>query len=1202
MAAVRHATHPVYSAAVRVVPFAAFFLSGASSLVFQTIWSRLLHHVFGSSSVAISSVVSAFMAGLALGAYVFGRFADRLKRPLIVYAWAEVVVGICGLAVPLLVDSQGWLAGVNAWLRSELGPESAGFMIARFLCILPILIVPTTLMGGTLPLLARHFVSRDDDARQASQRLGQLYAVNTLGALCGVFLAGFVLMPNVGVAMTNRVAVGTNFALAALIFLGRRYMTRPVPTGAASQVTEPVRPSATPANPYPRRVRLTAAIAFGLSGATALTYEVVWSRALVNTLGASVYAFALILMTFLAGIASGSAGASGLLSSHARGQRVLALAAGMLLPVAAAAMTTRTGLVTPVVVTLLGGAAILVTHLRQRERGRREQALQAFAAASDDERIPNVAETASAAVLLWPLAVALGQLSFVRSRLSGMTASAVCLVCLLLFAIVRLRSRPVLLLAAVQGFIALATFSSVLWAEELSLAFASAVAPLYDDLANHVSTVMALMCATAALCVFPSACGMGAMFPLTLRLWSDGGRTVSRDVGIVYTGNTVGSIVGAWLPGFLLMPAIGMQGTLHAGIALNLLLGAAVLISRPRAGGVRASVGTYAAAILAPLAAVALSWAGLPGSGPLSWNISKMTLGAFRISLARDVVDRESWGGPELVYYRDGVSTTVTVERWGRHLSLKNNGKVDASNGDDMPTQVMVGALPLLLHSRGPQDLDVAVIGFGSGATVGATLQFPVRSVDVVELEAGVVEASRFFADVNHLRYGHERFPYVDMPRLRVHGDDGRNFLAAAPESFDVIVSEPSNPWLTGVSDLFTREHFEVSKQKLTPGGVYCQWVQLYELSPENVKVIYRTFAHHFAHVLVFSAEDLSSDTILVGSDAPLPLDLARLTRTLRIPSVKAELERAYVHSAHDVFARILFASRDEVMRYAQVERRRAEDGTLRVVASSNNTKPCIEPDCVRTPALLNSDDNAHIEFAAPRDLIGFERYKGYLRSMYARDWPYGRFVERLVTSGGQEADAESLAAQALSLLGNGRSREARRALALAATRQQAAVSGVDADGGGRLGQVSAILALLDDPGPPGPVPNLADALSHPELPSGLRFAVRDADRALSAGHWSEAVSSLRNLPRRLREQLGPCILVPYAYAAHRSDLHNETIEVIEEALRSHPQTGRVHPELYCLLARAHDQLDHFDKAVRSAGVCVGTRHARPLSLRATPP
>jgi spermidine synthase len=714
------------------------------------------------------------------------------------------------------------------------------------------------------------------------------------------------------------------------------------------------------------------------------------------------------------------------------------------------------------------------------------------------------------------------------------------------------------LLIALQVFIGLATLASAAFADELSLTFASMVAPLYRELPDHVGTVQTFMFVTAALCVLPAALGMGAVFPATLRVWTAGGDQIAKDVGLVYAGNTGGSIVGAWLPGFVLMPAVGMQNTLYIGILWN--LASAVLLSLMAATSAapdsRERKGLTLTATGVPWLMALVLFAALRPSQLLGWNISKMTLGAFRISLARDVLDEEAWGAPDLVYYHDGLSTTVTVERWGRHYSLKNNGKVDASNGDDMPTQIMVAALPLLMHARPARELDVAIVGFGSGVTVGAALRFPIRSLEVVELERSTVEASRFFADVNHLDYVLPHFPYVREARLQVIDDDGRNYLAASPRRYDVIVSEPSNPWLTGVSDLFTRDHFQIAKRKLRSDGVYCQWAQLYELSPENVKILYRTFAENFRYVVVFSAEDLSSDTVLIGSDAPLPLDLARIGRTFGQPGVAQELERAYIHSPEDVLARVLLASRSEVLRFTH-------------------------------GAPINSDDNARIELAAPRDLIGFERYKGYLETMYAASWPYGR-VHGLLQGFGQGRDASQRYARlSLALLAHGRKAELPQLLADA-----------------RAAGPSAELTLAEDvyrflaphPVEPrlsierDPTPRRGDARAR----AALSETFARVQSEISSSRYADALSQLERLPTRLRRSAGGEWALIEGYLRYKSGDPDGAIDVLEELVRSEEGFALDHPELHFFLARAHDSLLHFDKAVRNMRVYVAARAYPP--------
>ena len=343
---------------MRSAAFLAFFLSGASSLIFQSIWGRMMAHVFGAGSVAISTVVTLFMAGLGLGAWIAGRYADRIQHPVITYGIVEGLVGVFALLVPTLVDPQGWLMGVNRWLYASFEVGSVGMAIARFFCVAPIILVPTTLMGTSLPLLSRHFVRRAESQNDVGSWVGALYSVNTFGAVAGVLFGGFVIMPIAGVSMTNYVAAGINFALCAGIFLLRGWLLGedwkkgdpigflPGSADAASPKADaddavppperkaeakdsgddewehaPESPIAIPPAPIARKA---AFLAFALSGLSSLCYEVVWSRALAMTIGSSFQSFNLILATFLVGIGGGSAVASGVIA----GKRLLGAVGG----------------------------------------------------------------------------------------------------------------------------------------------------------------------------------------------------------------------------------------------------------------------------------------------------------------------------------------------------------------------------------------------------------------------------------------------------------------------------------------------------------------------------------------------------------------------------------------------------------------------------------------------------------------------------------------------------------------------------------------------------------------------------------------------------------------------------------------------------------------------------------------------------------
>ena len=1221
---------------MRRVAFLAFFLSGASSLIFQSIWTRLLHHVFGATSVAMSTVVTAFMAGLGLGAFLAGRHAHKIKNPLRAYALVELGVGIYALALPYIVDSEGFLAGINAWLRASLGAESFGFMAARFAVVFPFLLIPTTLMGSSLPLLARHFVRESDDPDAVGVWVGALYSVNTIGAVFGVAMSVFALMPSIGLMATSLTAAGMNFGLAALIFIVQRGGWDRAPRdedvessaegGSTSTPDNAEEAPEPPLREIPAYAKKIAMVSFAVSGAAALCYEVVWSRALAMTNGSSVYGFGIILTTFLVGIGGGSAIASGLVGgARRRVTSALWLAFALLLFTATnfgafsdsawvedaltlGPLSIPGGALSWALVALLTATPLLVVHLVAR----RYEAEGKLGSGS----------TFGSLALLIPTLVAISSAMRLKGPAYGrypqiVLAVVICVV-LLAIALMTLRRLAVLQLAVVQALIGLATLVNMIYQDDVNCALGAMVADL-EYLPDHIGTVRFFNLLTSSLCTLPSTLGMGAMFPLTLRLYTRGGEHVADDVGRVYASNTLGSIVGAWVPGFVLMPRYGMQAALFVGMVLNFGMALVLLIAaaadpdsgadgeddqeeREERDGQQDQKGsepkTESAApdsdrppspestiesvliyLMAPIlpALIALLYAGLfADRAPafvhrlgLRWDASRMTLGVFRPSVAAHACEQVDNTHVELVYYRDGWSTTVTVERyWGTHLAMKNNGKVDASNGEDMPTQINMAAYPLLMHENGPEGLDVAIIGFGSGVSVGAALQYPVRSVDVIELERAIPEAARWFAPVSHLDFNREEFPFVEMDRLRVINDDGRNYLAATEREYDVILSEPSNPWITGVSDLFTEEHFRISKQRLREGGIYCQWVQLYELSPENIKIIYRTFASQFEHVMALSADDFSPDTILLGSDSPLPLDLARVSRAFETPGVRDDLERATLHRPHDFFARILLADREEMLQYTQLEHRRDSEGSeWEAHPESSNARECEAPLCRREPVPTNTDDNMRIEFAAPRDLIGYERYKDYLPDhLYSLDWPYGDVRERMIGVGEGDEAARNYAELSLAMMASGR-RAAAADLMAESARNGSVREGVEA---ARV--IGYLLSPEDEPhiriGRPSPDRELS-ALQVRQVTEGY-----DAVRAaVDARDWSRALDVMEDIPSQLRQRSGPSMRLLHAYLLYKTSRehprYDEVITLLEELSGTHPRWFQTRPEIQYFLAKS---------------------------------
>ena len=298
---------------------ALFFLSGACSLVYQLIWARMLVGVFGVGTLAVSTVLAAFMAGLALGSLWFGRIVDRRGKSLELYAFLELAIGVAALVLPFVFD---FLEGVYTSIFSFTGGGTS-FALARFVLTFAALLVPTTLMGATLPVMSRFAVGR---VAEAGSGVGRLYAVNTFGAATGCLLTAFVLLPGMGMWGAIYVAALGN----ALVGFGALYLSRVTKGQAAPAEGTPEQGKEPRQDGLPRWTGPAVLVGIGVSGFTALGYEVVWTRLLTilnrttTTQGLSV-----ILTAFLIGIAAG--GALGARVSRRIRDGVLALGATQLL-------------------------------------------------------------------------------------------------------------------------------------------------------------------------------------------------------------------------------------------------------------------------------------------------------------------------------------------------------------------------------------------------------------------------------------------------------------------------------------------------------------------------------------------------------------------------------------------------------------------------------------------------------------------------------------------------------------------------------------------------------------------------------------------------------------------------------------------------------------------------------------------------------
>jgi len=836
-----------------------FFLSGAAGLIYQVVWTRMLSQIFGHTTYAIATVLSAFMAGLAIGSYWFGKIADRGKNDFLLYGLLEAGVGVYGFLVPwFFAGAQKVYAPIFSL------NDSHPFLFNLFLFFLSfvLLVFPTLLMGATMPVLSRFFVR---SFAQFGRRVGDLYATNTLGAVIGCAVGGFYLIPVVGMRSTVYVAAGVNMLIAIVILVVDR-LRDPEPVvvetvAETNAVTADNAPAPVQGSTYLDWVLLGS---FALSGFASLVYENAWTRSLTMVIGSSIYSFSTMLVTFLIGLA-------------------------------------------------LGG------FIYARVLGDKEARLSSFGL-----------------IELWV----------------GLSALAT---------IPLFERLPLIFVRLLQGF------------------------------GDTFTVFIYLQVFLSALVMFIPTVLLGMTFPLVARLFTQSLYRVGSGVGSSYAANTVGAVLGAFAGGFILIPNFGVQNAILCGVVLNLVVGCWLIVSDARLSLLpRYALGFVVLVLAAILPFKVTRWdPNVVTSGVTIYNDRYE-------ALPSDTLRIEEMKRDDVLFYREGLTTTVSVHKilGSDYLYFKSNGKIDGSYGDAL-SQLMTSYIAMMLH---PKAQTALTIGLGSGMSAHALATFKsIKSIEVIEIEPAMIEASKFFdrqwVTVDHLPAGvslpaddsnsrvwydaaekrlyykgvmndaertelmnrsedmdyrgvidrlyrnarHSRhWSVLEDKRVRVIPTDGRNYILATPENYDVITAEPSNPWIAGIANLYTREFYQVVRSKIKEDGIFAQWFHNYSMSPDDFRMVFRTFAEAFPYVSLWSMKE--SDFLLVGSKKEQKFDY---------PAVKAifdnnEMLRSDLQylGLSDVYA---------VQGFYRMNR----DGFL---AFSKGAR-------------INTDDGAQLEFSAPKNL-----------------------------------------------------------------------------------------------------------------------------------------------------------------------------------------------------------------------------------------
>jgi len=726
-----------------------FFFSGASALIYQVIWVRMFGLVFGVTVFAVSTVLTSFMAGLAFGSLYFGRFVDKHKNPLKVFALLQLGIGVFALSFPLLLQG---LIRVYIYINQCFPTTFYLKSLIRFALSFLLLFIPTSLIGGTLPVLSKFFVRR---LKELGWNMGRLYSINNLGAAIGCFGAGFLLLEALGVKETLYLAAIINIFIAGIVLIMRRYL--PEEEKRSHNQVENTNETAGKTDDsklerYPRYITRLVLWIFAIEGFCTMAYEVIWTRILVGLIyEKSIYLFTVIVVAFIFGLSLGSI----IIAKFIDYKKNLLLLLG-------------------IIEIIMGISAMLILPL-------------------------------------------FGSLPQILNKI-------------------------------------LPAHNVSFWA--------------YSGREYFIFFLLMLLPTTL----------MGTTFPLVSKIYTVSLKEIGRRIGNIGCLDTVGSIFGSFVAGFILIPFTGILKAAVLTAILNLLLGALLIFSHP---------------FMKPRNKVAIGMILILFLGASIFIMpSNEFLKRWQTKRQRDV----------LLFYKEGADSTVAVPLDVTGVKKINiNGSVTAyTDYADLRVHKMLAYLPLFLH-RNPRN--ALVIGLGMGVTAQCLVRRSMKEIDVVEISPVVVEAAKFFSKENK--------KVLEEDTVSIIIEDGRNHLLITEKKYDIISSNAVHVRHSG--NIYTQNFYQLCKERLSQKGVMCQWLPTNWLSEAECKMLIKSFMEVFPNTSLWLL--IEGQAILIGTPDKLQIDFKSFTERLEEEKAREDLKEIDLEDPFHFLSRFV-ATQESLAQY----------------------------------------------------------------------------------------------------------------------------------------------------------------------------------------------------------------------------------------------------------------------------------------------